>query len=171
MKTVFTKRLGETNISTNNELMTIINYRNVRDIDVKFEDNTIVTHKTYNAFKNGHILNPNYYKKQYIHTFNMANCGVKMSVIDYCTSDDINIEFETGYKKEHTTMTLFNLGKISHPFPYIIKNITIEKLAYVYNDIGNFYCKCNKCGYKDVLTIEEAKKHKCCIKGWGNLNG
>ena len=43
--------------------MTIIKYRKSEDIDIQFEDETIVKNKTYNNFKKGNIKNPNYKKK------------------------------------------------------------------------------------------------------------
>ena len=53
-----TNRCGEININTNNENMRILNYKNVFDIDVEFEDGTIVTNKRYDHFKEGKIKNP-----------------------------------------------------------------------------------------------------------------
>lgn len=50
--------VGETNIMKGGMLATILVYRNARNIDVIFEDDTIVTGKTYQAFKNGLIRNP-----------------------------------------------------------------------------------------------------------------
>ena len=38
---------------------TIIAYRNSQDIDVQFEDGTIVKHKRIGNFRGGHIANPN----------------------------------------------------------------------------------------------------------------
>ena len=43
--------------------MTIIGYRNGNDIDIQFEDGTIVKNRIYRRFKEGKIKNPNYIKK------------------------------------------------------------------------------------------------------------
>lgn len=51
------ERVGETNIATNGQVITIIKYRNTNDIDVQFEDGTIVKHKSYYNFKKGRIKN------------------------------------------------------------------------------------------------------------------
>ena len=51
-------RTGEIGVNTNGEEMRIIRYGNRRDIDVLFEDGTIVEHKQYNDFKNANIKNP-----------------------------------------------------------------------------------------------------------------
>lgn len=56
-------RVLETNIANNGQVMTIIEYRNCNDIDIEFEDGTIVKNRTYRRFKEGKIKNPNYIKK------------------------------------------------------------------------------------------------------------
>ena len=48
-------RLGETRMMNCGMKATIIRYGNNTDIDVCFEDGTIVEHKTYNAFEKGRI--------------------------------------------------------------------------------------------------------------------
>lgn len=48
-------RIGEAKTATNGMTMTIIKYRNARDIDVQFEDGSISRHKTYLAFCDGYI--------------------------------------------------------------------------------------------------------------------
>lgn len=55
-------RVGETEINNQLQKMTIIAYRGARDLDVKFEDGTIIYNKTYANFKynKGGILNPNF---------------------------------------------------------------------------------------------------------------
>ena len=55
-------RIGQENYNNQGCMMTIIAYRNAKDIDVRFNDefNTIVTNRTYNHFKKGTIKNPNH---------------------------------------------------------------------------------------------------------------
>ena len=45
-----TDRLGKTNIANNGQIMTIIKYRGCYDIDIQFEDGTIVKNKGYKDF-------------------------------------------------------------------------------------------------------------------------
>ena len=40
--------------------MTIIKYRSAKDIDIQFEDGTIVEHKSFSAFKRGFIYHPSF---------------------------------------------------------------------------------------------------------------
>lgn len=54
-------RVGETNTANCGMKMTIIRYGSSYDIDVEFEDGTIVKNRTYRCFKRGMISHPNYY--------------------------------------------------------------------------------------------------------------
>lgn len=47
------------NVMKNGMQCTIITYRNASNIDVQFEDGTIVKHKRIGNFRGGHIANPN----------------------------------------------------------------------------------------------------------------
>ena len=51
-------RTGEVGVSTYGEKMVIVRYGGVMDIDVQFDDGTIVEHKQYGHFKVGKIENP-----------------------------------------------------------------------------------------------------------------
>ena len=51
-------RLGERRMMSCNQAATIIAYRSSKDIDVKFDDGTIVTNKRYSRFKEGYIKYP-----------------------------------------------------------------------------------------------------------------
>lgn len=51
-------RTGEVGYNNDGERMTIIKYSNATDIDIQFDDGTIVEHRYYIAFKRGNIKNP-----------------------------------------------------------------------------------------------------------------
>ena len=51
-------RLGEIGHNNNGEEMKIVRYGNSMDIDIQFEDGTIVEHRTYFEFKKGSLKNP-----------------------------------------------------------------------------------------------------------------
>ena len=53
------KRIGQSLMMSCGMKATIIAYRNCNDIDVQFEDGTIVKHKRIGNFRGGHIANPN----------------------------------------------------------------------------------------------------------------
>ena len=62
-ETLRDKRLGKMSTMKNGQIATIVVYRNNKDIDVGFEDGTLVRHKQYHNFVSGDIANPNYCKK------------------------------------------------------------------------------------------------------------
>ena len=51
-------RLGKTRMMNCGMETTIIRYNTAKDIDIRFEDGTVVEHRTYNSFKNGTIAHP-----------------------------------------------------------------------------------------------------------------
>lgn len=53
-----TNRVGEQNVMRNGQTVKIIAYRHCTDIDVQFEDGTIVKNTTYSLFTYGKIINP-----------------------------------------------------------------------------------------------------------------
>lgn len=159
-------RIGETAISNLGLKMKIINYRSTTDIDVQFEDKTIVCNKTYANFRHGYILHPNYIHpahaiKDRTGETKRAHNGMQMTLIAYRLENDIDIRFEDGLIVQHQNYQMFRKGYIKHPFPYQINSIIIESLAYVYKDEGQFYCQCNKCHNRDILSLEEIKYHIC----------
>lgn len=119
-------RVGEKTQANNGQIMTIIAYRKANDIDVKFEDGTLVTNKTYHSFKIGNIANPNHpavkskvcYKKYTttrVGETSIANNGQKMTILEYRKSSDIKVQFEDGYISDHKTYRDFKLGQIRNP--------------------------------------------------------
>lgn len=63
MNPTMENRIGEQRQMSNGMYATIIAYRTARDIDVQFEDGTIVTNKRYGNFKRGEINHEHLKKK------------------------------------------------------------------------------------------------------------
>ena len=80
-------RVGETNVNNKGLKMVIINYRNNADIDIQFDDGTIVYNKQYYSFKNGKIKNPNYRLGE----TNINYQGMKMTIRSRSNADTINL--------------------------------------------------------------------------------
>lgn len=51
-------RLNETRLNNNGEEMRIIRYGGAMDIDIQFEDGTVIKHRAYGDYKRGYIKNP-----------------------------------------------------------------------------------------------------------------
>lgn len=160
---VESEHIGETTVNTEGKKMTLIKFRKWLDIDVKFEDGKIVKHTKYEYFRRGSIHHPKDQKnKDRTGTKVMAKCGLKMKIIRYRNASDIGIEFETGYVTENRCFTDFKRGNIKHPFPYQINdNLTLIKPAFIHNGKGNFYCVCSNCNINNIMTLKEARCHKC----------
>lgn len=112
-----TRVIGETRVMKNGEKATIIAYRKAKDIDVQFEDGTIVTNKEYQNFKNGRIRNSNnsahYQKKQLrLGEKRIMNDGNTATIIAYRASNDIDVEFEDGTIRQHIWYSNFTKGQI-----------------------------------------------------------
>ena len=107
---------------------TIIAYRTSSDIDIQFEDGTIVEHKQYWAFKNDNVGHPLYSmkivcnksiieknKQKLVGTTNVMKNGLKATIIAYYDAHDMDVRFEDGYVAKHRTLTCFRLGTILNP--------------------------------------------------------
>lgn len=100
----------------------IIKYENSMDIDVQFEDGTIVKHKGFGAFQKRNIKNPNVsIKDKRIGTSLMMNCGMRATIIEYRNSCDIDIQFEDGTCIKHKRFENFQRGKIMNPNISMVK--------------------------------------------------
>lgn len=108
-------RVGETNTATNGQKIKIIAYRKSNDIDVEFEDGYIAYHARYRRFKNGSIRNDNYISNKKIGEIKLATCGMKMKIIAYRKTTDIDVEFEDGTIVKNKTYSSFKLGNIFNP--------------------------------------------------------
>lgn len=130
-------RIEETVRANNGMNMAIIKYRGYTDIDIQFEDGTIVKHRNYKQFQNGLIRNPNamsHHKVRTVHNKmlqtrmgieNIASNGLKMKIIEYRSAQDIDIQFEDGVIVQHKTWRRFISGNIKHP---------TKKAIYQYKD-------------------------------------
>ena len=77
-------RTGETGIANNGMKMTIVAYRKSNDIDVKFEDGTMIEHRQYSNFKKGYISNKDEkFLDHRVGESKIANNGLKMTIITY----------------------------------------------------------------------------------------
>ena len=163
----FNQYLGETRVMNCGMEATIIRYENAMDIDVRFEDETVVEHKTYDAFKKGNIANPNIkaFAEARLGETRMMNCGMEAAIIRYGRYDDIDIRFEDGAVVEHKAYGTFKDGEISH------SSISrgngskdfhgfICKRGFIDEDRTLYECICKHCGLEDVLTPQEMIEHE-----------
>ena len=108
------ERIGESRKMNCGMLATIIKYINSDDIDVKFEDETIVKNKSYYHFTRGEISNPNYYKK-FIGLKNTMNCGMECEIVRWGYCDDIDVIFSDGTLVKNKSYSKFQNKSIGNP--------------------------------------------------------
>ena len=110
-------RLGETRMMNCGMEATIIQYKNAMDIDVRFEDGSVVEHKAYGNFKRGGIVNPNIraFVKDRLGETRMMNCGMEATIIRYENAKDMDVCFKDGAIVEHRKYDSFKRGEIANP--------------------------------------------------------
>ena len=114
----FKDRTGEKAINMQGYEMTIVNYKNSKDIDVQFNDelNTIYQHKKLTDFYKGKIKNPNYL----MGLKSKATNGQSIKIIGG-NAMNLQVEFEDGTIVDGIRMENFYSGKvrnINYPYSY-----------------------------------------------------
>ena len=102
------KRIGTTVKMNCGMKATVIEYRNHKDIDIQFEDGTVIKKRQWDEFQNGSIQNPNFMNalnkgnslvlgktKSRIGTSKVMNCGLKATITNYRNANDIDVTFDT----------------------------------------------------------------------------
>ena len=110
-------RLGETKMMNCGMKATIVRYGRYEDIDVCFEDGSMVEHKAYSAFKKGEIANPNMKAsaENRLGETRMMKCGMEATIIRYGGATDIDVRFEDGTIAKCKGYKEFKKGGIANP--------------------------------------------------------
>ena len=115
------ERLGAKKMMARSGLMaTCVEYRSSLDVDVLFEDGTLVRHRTWKDFEAGNILRPEDNRRRKLMNERVGT-SVKMAndqmatCIAYRNSDDIDVQFEDGTVVEHRTWKTFSRGRTRNP--------------------------------------------------------
>ena len=110
-------RLSETRMMKCGMKAIIIRYGGATDIDVRFEDGTVVKNRWYGNFKKGEIANPNIktFTEVRLGETRKMNCGMEATIIRYGGATDIDVRFEDGAVAVHKAYGEFKKGGIAHP--------------------------------------------------------
>lgn len=112
-------RIGERRKMHCGSVAKIIAYRDSEDMDVIFEDGTIVEKVTYYNFVAETILNPNIPHTQAlsdrIGETKKMNCGLWATIIAYKNQYNMDIQFEDGKIRYGVQYEKFQRGSILHP--------------------------------------------------------
>lgn len=161
---VKTDRLGETRMMNCGMEATIIRYGSAMNIDVRFEDEKVVEHRTYDQFKKGIIVNPNI-KASRLGETRMMNCGMEATIIRYESNADVDVRFEDGTVVEHKGYKEFKNGRIAHQSLSLSHGSKdfhdfICRQGFIDEDRTLYECICKHCGLEDVLTPQEMMEHE-----------
>lgn len=112
------ERIGESIINSNGFRMTIVEYKSAKDIDVMFDDGTIIKHTNYLSFQRRNIAKPGFKKinnenqikqkqiyldkqrQSRIGMKNVNNQGYDMVIVEYINSNHIYVQFDDGTIKK-----------------------------------------------------------------------
>ena len=113
---------GETRTMNCGMKATCVAYRGIKDIDVQFEDGTLIEHRDKYSFFRGCIANPNLpnhisrtIRTSILGESKVMNCGLKATVIAYENSKNITVQFEDGVVVGRRTKDQFIKGIIANP--------------------------------------------------------
>lgn len=109
---------------------TIVEYRNLLDIDVKFATGEKREHVTYQNFELGKISPVHKkeidYAAERLHETKKMNCGLEAEIIAYRNSADIDIQFPDKSVVEHVAYHRFKQGTILPPTKIHKNNPTLN---------------------------------------------
>ena len=106
---------GETRIMLNGQRATIIVCRSCKDIDVQFEDGTILEHRSYGNFIKGKIKNPNLIASQRIGEERKMTNGQIAKIVRYDSCSDVDLLFEDGTLVKSVFYASFKAGNVKNP--------------------------------------------------------
>ena len=151
-------KVGETSLAKNGQMMKIINYENAHNLEVEFEDGTVVKNKSYKCFKSGSISNPNFnpYKSIVGKKYKLKNSEEEFEVVEYKNAKEVIIKFDNGFIR-HTSIKSIKEGiAMAKPISSLLigNKILVNKKSY-------YVCCCKNCNIEAILSVEEINNHKC----------
>lgn len=100
----------------------VIAFRKRNDMDVRFDDGTVVEHTKARFFESGEVVNPNQ-KFEQMKQFREARVGMALrqsngqmcTIVEYSGSNNITVEFEDGTRRDHQKYANFIRKAIRNP--------------------------------------------------------
>lgn len=128
-----------------------IAYRNSRDMDVRFEDGTVVRHCHKDYFLNGKVAPDSVYSfgAGIVGKRVWMTCGDYATCIRYAGNDDTDIRFDDGVVLEHIMSSVFLSGSALHPkfsSIYVGQSLVIKKTSQS--------CVCVSYACKNCVAVE-----------------
>lgn len=121
-------RLGETKVMLCGLKATIIRYGGYNDVDIRFEDNSIVKNIYYKRFSNGTAKPLRLRHKKPVNDRTgeekVMSCGLKAKIIAYRNCCDMDVIFEDGQIRKGVKYSCFSHGYIA---PEIDPRVVVEQ--------------------------------------------
>ncbi len=109
------RHIGMRQLNADGDWMEIVDYQNVQNITVRFDDGTLLPNRRVQEFTLGKIRHPNYLKLKRTGEKNIhATNHMEMEIIEYRSCHDIDVRFSDG-KVVTTQYSLFKSGKVPYP--------------------------------------------------------
>ena len=151
-------RIGEKNFNNKGFLMTIINYINNNNIDIQFEDGTIVYNKKYCHFKNGKIKHPLYDNNGCLITNNDKNSMDGISIPEKFMLSILK-QLNINYIYQLTNKNFKWCGYFKYDFYLPKYNIIIETHGGQHYDNKRGWEELDKTKMNDLFKYKCAKNH------------
>lgn len=172
-------KTGYTNINNQGLKMTIIAYRNYRDIDIRFDDGTILYNKKCDNFYSGKIKNKNYKDTRLKDTtgeIHKLNCGATAKIINYINSKNVDVFIiETGEIMKNVEIGNLKKGNVRPLFYPRIRGVGYLGEYFDKNESKNkCYCTWNRmlerC-YDEKFHIKHTTYKGCSVcEEWHNYS-
>ena len=130
----------------NGQMMECVAYNGSRDLTIKFEDGTVVEHKTVAMFLHGTVKNPNVprvskLKEDHTGEQNYTNQGYLITIAEYKDSSDVTVKFGDGLTKK-TNLASFRNGGVAYPLSQDLKRSFVQGTylaQFVFKDVNHAY--------------------------------
>lgn len=116
-----TDRVGESIVNNQGLRMTIVMYRSGKDIDVRFDDGTVVEHRQYVSFVRGKIAHPGHAmctrRSDRVGLRAVNREGIDMEIIAYRSAVDVDVRFNDWRSTvvRHVSFRDFRTGGLRDP--------------------------------------------------------
>lgn len=149
--------------------------RGFYDIDIQFDDGTVVTGVTRRNFLNGAVPNPNvklfdYPKRSHLKILGdrkMMNCGFWCTVTEYISCKDITVTFDDGTVAKHKRRDQYLEGDILHP-KFGSKTTKTDSIAQrlLFYYLSRFYSNIGYCVKPETLRTRTGRCYEIDIMLW-----
>ena len=147
----FNDRTGEENINNQGLKMVIKEYRSALDIDVEFDNGTIVNNVEYKSFRMGYTRNPNR-----VGITNLNKYGYKMTILED-NGSSLKIKFDNGHISNASLKAFMN-GDVFNPMDKRVLGVGFLGFGEYRQTINNTQTESYKTWYQMLRRCYDEKQ-------------